>query len=320
MQRATEQLPPDAAGISRAVELLSQGKLIAFPTETVYGLGADARQGRAVAAIFTAKNRPSFNPLIVHVADLETAQNFADFNAVALQLAQAFWPGPLSLVLPLKPGHGLSDLVTAGLSTVAIRMPAHPLGHTLLQEFAGPVAAPSANISGSISPTTAMHVLDGLTGRIDAVLMGGNCDVGLESTILAVDCDTVSLLRAGGVPVEIIEACIGHPLLYPEDPDTPKSPGQLQSHYAPNATIRLNAETVSDTEILLGFGDCADATLNLSRAGDLTEAAANLFAHLRDMDRIAVEQDGKTIAVSPVPNHGLGLAINDRLTRAAAPR
>ncbi|MCP5089248.1 MAG: threonylcarbamoyl-AMP synthase [Rhodobacteraceae bacterium] len=320
MAAPTQQLQPDTAGIQAAADLLAQGGLVAFPTETVYGLGADATQGKAVAAIYAAKNRPSFNPLIVHVADLETAQNYAVFNHTALQLASAFWPGPLSLVLPLKPGHGVSELVTAGLDTVAIRMPAHPLGHALLQEFAGPVAAPSANISGSVSPTTAAHVLEGLEGRINAVLMGEPCDVGIESTILLVAGDQVSLLRAGGVPAEIIEACIGHPLLYHQDPETPQSPGQLVSHYAPDALIRLNADIFSANEILLGFGPCDSSTLNLSAVGDLREAAANLFSYLRKMDRIASEQGGKSIAVSPIPDHGLGLAINDRLQRAAAPR
>ena len=319
MERTTEQLDSGSAGIARAAQLLSQGGLVAFPTETVYGLGADARQDSAVAGIYSAKNRPGFNPLIVHVADIDTVQHYGEFNDTAMRLAQAFWPGPMSLVLPLKAGHGLSELVTAGLGTVAIRVPAHALGQALLRAFGGPVAAPSANLSGAVSPTTAAHVLDGLGGRIDAVLMGENCEVGLESTILAAEGETVSLLRAGGLPVEIIESCLGRPLRYPQDSATPRSPGQLQSHYAPVAAIRLNATRVKDNEVLLGFGNCDNATLNLSRARDLTEAAANLFACLRRIDQIATDE-GKTIAVSPVPAHGLGLAINDRLTRGAAAR
>ncbi len=319
MVRTTEQLGTDRSGITRAAALLASGKLVAFPTETVYGLGADARQGLAVADVYGAKNRPGFNPLIVHVADVETAQVYARFNNTALQLAQAFWPGPMSLVLPLNPKHGLSELVTAGLETVAVRVPIHPLGHALLQAFDGPIAAPSANISGSVSPTSAAHVLDGLDGRIDGVVMGGSCDVGVESTILAIDGNNVSLLRAGGLPVEIIEACLGHTILQPADPPAPNSPGQMQSHYAPNALIRLNAATPADKEVLLGFGDVKNAALNLSLVGDLSEAAANLFAHLRRIDRFA-EQGGNTIAVSPIPHHGLGRAINDRLSRAAAPR
>jgi len=319
MKHTTAKIAPDQAGLAQAARVLAEGGLVAFPTETVYGLGADARLGQAVAAVYEAKGRPSFNPLIVHVANLNAAQNYAVFSETALQLANAFWPGPLSLVLPLQADAGLSDLVTAGLPTVAIRVPAHPIGHALLAAFDGPIAAPSANISGRISPTTAAHVLDGLDGRIEGVVIGPACTVGIESTILAVDGSEVSILRAGGVTVEEIETCLGHAIARPQDPETPLSPGQLQSHYAPKALIRLNVKAMRRDEVLLGFDGVTGAALNLSPSGNLQEAAANLFAYLRQIDKIA-SQNGCSIAVSPIPFHGLGLAINDRLTRAAAPR
>ncbi len=319
MEQKTARLSGDSAGIAAAAKLLAAGGLVAFPTETVYGLGADARNDAAVAAIYAAKGRPSFNPLIVHVADLQVAEEYAQFSDTARQLAAAFWPGPLSLVLPVAANAGLSDRVTAGLDSVAIRVPAHPLGHALLSAFDGPVAAPSANISGRVSPTTPRHVLDGLDGRIGAVLMGGACDVGLESTILSVVGDKVSLLRAGGITAEAIENLLGKPIRRPADPDRPQSPGQMASHYAPAALIRLNVTEPKVDEVLLGFGDQAQAVLNLSPRGDLAEAASNLFAMLRQIDLVAQEKQAR-IAVAPVPMHGLGLAINDRLSRAAAPR
>jgi L-threonylcarbamoyladenylate synthase len=259
--------------------------------------------------------------LIVHVANLEHANQFACFNTQALKLAGAFWPGPLSLVLPLRKGHGLSELVTAGLDSVAIRIPQHPTAQALLDAFGGPLAAPSANPSGRISPTEASHVMADMNGVIDAVLDGGACAVGLESTILKITDTSVSLLRAGGISVEDIEQVLGQKIATPSDPATPQSPGQLQSHYAPNARVRLNAITIEKDEVLLGFGpNCSDATLNLSKAGDLIEAASNLFAYLRMMDGLAKDAGAKTIAISPIPLSGLGLAINDRLNRAAAPR
>ncbi len=317
----TQRLSPDSSGIEKAAAILRSGGLVSFPTETVYGLGADARDGRAVAAIYAAKGRPSFNPLIVHLPDLATARTLAEFDDLSLKLARAFWPGPLTLVLPLKPDAGLSDLVTAGLPSVALRVPAHPVAHRLLAEFAGPVAAPSANPSGQISPTTADHVLDGLSGRIDAVIDGGPCPVGLESTIALSDGDQVAILRDGGVTREQIEACLGQPVTEAGHSDTPQSPGQLASHYAPSVQVRLNADARRAGELLLGFGpDVADAYLNLSLAGDLIEAAANLFGYLRQMDERAQRQGIATIAVSPIPTTGLGAAINDRLKRAAAPR
>lgn len=311
----TKLLAPDDVGLDEAATLLRQGELVAFPTETVYGLGADATNGRAVAAVYAAKGRPQFNPLIVHVADLDAARAIADFSEDALRLAQAFWPGPLSLVLPVRPDARLSDLVTAGLSTVAVRVPQHPLAHALLEKAGIPVAAPSANPSGRISPTRAEHVLDGLNGRIAAVLDGGSCPVGLESTIVSAGPPPM-LLRHGGIPVEALEACLGQSF---ETADPAKegvsAPGQLLSHYAPAVPVRLGATEAREGEALLGFGP-VQGHLTLSANGDLTEAAANLFSHLRRLD----EGGYKAIAVAPIPDHGLGRAINDRLLRAAAPR
>lgn len=301
-----------APELLKAAKMLQAGQLVAFPTETVYGLGADARNGEAVASIYAAKGRPSFNPLIVHVASIEQAETLAHFDDDARALAQAFWPGPLSLVLPLKDNHGLSSLVTAGLDTVAIRMPAQVLARDLLRMANCPIAAPSANPSGQISPTTAAHVCAGLSGRIDAVLDDGPCDVGVESTIVATT--PLRLLRPGGLPVEAIEAALGHTLAQDLNPDMPSAPGQLTSHYAPNSRVILNQVKGA---FMLGFGSI-DGQLNLSPSGDLHEAAANLFAMLRQMDEMAQGTD--PINVAPIPMTGLGLAINDRLTRAAAPR
>ena len=312
----TVTLAPDAAGIARAAALLADGALVAFPTETVYGLGGDARSDRAVAEIFAAKGRPSFNPLIVHLPDLASVERIAVLGPKARDLARAFWPGPLTLVLPLREGAGISPLVSAGLTTVAARVPAHPLAQALLRAFGGPVAAPSANPSGRVSPTRAAHVLDGLSGRIAAVLDGGPCAVGLESTIVLADPDPV-LLRPGGLPVEALEAALGGPLATGGDAGKPTSPGQLASHYAPRAGVRLAATTAGQGEILVGFGPVKGA-LTLSDSGDLVEAAARLFQTLRDADALA--GPGGRIAFAPVPETGLGRAINDRLRRAAAPR
>jgi L-threonylcarbamoyladenylate synthase len=312
----TRTLPPDVAGIAEAARLLSLGELVAFPTETVYGLGGDARSDAAVAAIYAAKGRPSFNPLIVHLTDLEAVKAIADVGPNGLALAKTFWPGPLTLVLPLREGGGLSDLVTAGLPTVAVRVPAHPLARRLLQAFGGPVAAPSANPSGRVSPTTAGHVLEGLSGRIAAVLDGGACEVGLESTIVLADPSPI-LLRPGGVPVEALEAVLGKKVAPGPTDGTPTAPGQLASHYAPEATIRLDATEAREGEILVGFGP-VQGVLTLSPSGDLVEAAARLFGLLREADRLA-GPDGR-IAFAPIPDRDLGRAINDRLRRAAAPR
>ncbi len=309
-------LPQDSAGVTRAASLLADGELVAFPTETVYGLGGDARSDIAVARIYEAKGRPNFNPLIVHLPDLAAVEQIATLGPKARMLAQAFWPGPLTLVLPLRDGSGISPLVTAGLPTVAIRIPAHPLAQALLRALGGPVAAPSANLSGRISPTRVSHVMDGLQNRIAAILDGGPCAVGLESTIVLADPDP-TLLRPGGVPMEALEACLGHPLTLGGDGVKPTSPGQLASHYAPNAALRLNATSAAPNEILVGFGP-VKGPLTLSETGDLIEAAARLFQALREADALA-GPSGR-IAFAPIPETGLGRAINDRLRRAAAPK
>lgn len=309
-------LNPNPDGFEQAKSIWRAGGLVSFPTETVYGLGADARNDLAVAKIFEAKNRPSFNPLIVHVATIEAAKSLVHWSETADALAKAFWPGPLTLVLPIKPDAGISDLVTNGKDTLAVRLPAHPLARDLLRHFGGPIAAPSANPSGKISPTEAAHVIDGLSGRIDAVVDGGGCDVGVESTILGLF-DAPVLLRPGGLSKEAIEAVLGAPIQHQTKAQTAgaiTAPGQLASHYAPSAQVRLNAQTCADGEIMLGFGEI-DGTLNLSPTGDLREAAANLFGFLHRLDAL-----NQPIAVAPIPTEGLGLAINDRLARAAAPR
>lgn len=312
----TEILKPDPEGLARAAAHLARGALVAFPTETVYGLGGDARSDLAVARIFEAKGRPRFNPLIVHVADMAMARTVAVFDARAEKVASAFWPGPLTLVLPLRQDAGISDLVTAGLSTVAVRMPAHPVARALLSAFGGPVAAPSANPSGKVSPTRAEHVLAGLSGRIAAIVDGGPCAVGVESTILGLADDPV-LLRPGGIPAEALEACLGTPLPAGGGTERPTAPGQLASHYAPGAEVRLGITQPAPGDFWIGFGPSAiGADLNLSPAGDLVEAAANLFHFLREADARA----RGAIAVAPIPDTGIGRAINDRLRRAAAPR
>jgi L-threonylcarbamoyladenylate synthase len=314
--RATITLGDAPDDIAQAAGILRAGGLVAFPTETVYGLGANARDAAAVRGIYAAKGRPAHNPLIVHVGDMDLAREIAGFDARAEALAQAFWPGPLTLVLPLRKDAGIARDVTAGQSSVALRMPAHPVARALLSAARLPLAAPSANPSGQVSPTTAAHVRDGLSGRVDAVIDGGTCPVGLESTIVGL-LDGPVLLRPGGLPAELIEACLGEAMEHPGvSPKQPVAPGQLASHYAPKASVRLNADHARTGEVLLGFGPVEGAVLNLSPSGDLTEAAANLFGHLRQLD----ERGAKAIAVSPIPDHGLGLAINDRLRRAAAPR
>jgi len=314
MPNATEVLQAGTAGYGRAAAIWRAGGLVAFPTETVYGLGADARDDLAVARIFEAKGRPRFNPLIVHVESAARAREYVAWSDMAEIVASAFWPGPLTLVLPLREGSGLSPLVTSDLPTLAIRVPAHPVAHALLTEFGGPVAAPSANPSGRISPTEAAHVMTGLAGRIEAVVDGGACPVGVESTILGLAEHPV-LLRPGGVPVEALEAALGQPVARRVEDAALSAPGQMRSHYAPGAKVRLEAEAPRPGEVMLGFGP-VEADLNLSRAGDLTEAAATLFHHLHALDAMGAEG----IAVSPIPETGLGRAINDRLRRAAAPK
>jgi len=310
----TKILNSSEPDLLQATALLRDGQLVAFPTETVYGLGADARQGQAVAAVFAAKGRPSFNPLIAHLASVNAAQRYVLWSDQAQWLADAFWPGPLTLVLPLRDGHGISPLVTAGLNTLAVRVPAHPTAQRLLTLVDGPVAAPSANPSGRISPTTAAHVMHGLDGRLAGIVDDGACGVGLESTIIGLATPHPVLLRPGGLAAEDIETVLGQPLRHRDTQDALSAPGQLLSHYAPNERVRLNATRVHPGELMLGFG-AMDCDLNLSAKSELTEAAANLFGHLHQLDAM-----NRPIAVAPVPNHGLGQAINDRLQRAAAPR
>ncbi|KNG92583.1 L-threonylcarbamoyladenylate synthase [Pseudaestuariivita atlantica] len=313
MSSETLLLASTPAGIGHAARLLRDGRLVAFATETVYGLGADATNGEAVAAIYAAKGRPSFNPLIVHVPDAAAARRHVQWSDAAEALAGAFWPGPMTLVLPLAHGHGISSLVTAGLQTLAVRVPAAPVARALLSEAGVPVAAPSANPSGRISPTTAAHVLAGLNGRIAAVLDDGPCPVGVESTILDPG-PPARMLREGGVTAEDVARVLGSAPLPPET-STITAPGQLASHYAPRAHLRLNAAAPQPGETYLGFGP-GPADLSLSESGDLAEAAATLFARLHDLDAMGVTR----AAVAPVPDQGLGRAINDRLRRAAAPR
>jgi L-threonylcarbamoyladenylate synthase len=316
--RNTVTLSDGPRGLRAAAHLLGKGELVAFPTETVYGLGADATRDSAVAAIYAAKGRPAHNPLIVHVPDLAAAETLAQVSPEARALAEAFWPGPLTLVLPRRADARLAAAATAGLSTVALRAPAHPLARALLQAFGGPIVGPSANPSGAVSPTTAAHVREGLGGRIAAVLDGGACPVGVESTILGFGPEGPALLRPGGLPSEAIEAALGRPLARRNEAEGVTAPGQLASHYAPRAALRLDAAAPRPGEAWLGFGpDPAGARgLNLSTSGDLHEAAANLFAHLRALDAGGADR----IAVAEIPDRGLGRALNDRLRRAAAPR
>ena len=315
---SAEDLLSDNAGIARAAALLRAGALVALPSETVYGLAADATQDDAVAAIYTAKCRPDFNPLIVHLPDLDSAITIAYFPGAARALADAFWPGPLTLVLPLKPGHGLSTRVTAGHATVAIRLPAHPVMQAVLRATARPIAAPSANPSGKISATTAAHVRAGLGARIAAILDGGPTQVGVESTILAPGPDGTRLLREGAIPREAITPITG-PLITDTTPGARiEAPGQLASHYAPLTPLHLGG-TAQPGEIIIGFGPMT-CDLNLSENGDLVEAATRLFATLHQADALAQNHSAPAIRVAPIPEMGLGRAINDRLRRAAAPR
>jgi L-threonylcarbamoyladenylate synthase len=306
--------------IGDAARALRSGKLVAFPTETVYGLGGDATSDRAVAAIFAAKGRPSFNPLIVHVSNISSAAQFADLSAKAQAVARRFWPGPLTLVLPRRRDCRISLLATAGLDSVAIRVPAHQIAQTLLMMAGLPLAAPSANPSGRLSPTTADHVLAELGDKAEFVIDGGPCQVGVESTVLSLRDDQPRILRPGAVTAEALSELLKEPVPVEtgaEDAAAPRSPGRLVSHYAPSLPVRLNATAAEPGEALLGFGPSAPKeAFNLSSAGDLQEAAANLFAMLRRLD----DPQYRAIAVMPVPETGLGTAINDRLRRAAAPR
>ena len=314
---ATSIAPATAASIAEAAALIRDGKLVAFPTETVYGLGANALDDFAVSAIFAAKERPRFNPLIVHVLDRMEAVELVNFNAVARALADAFWPGALTLVLPRREPSPLALLVSAGLDTAAVRSPSHETARTLLDASGVPIAAPSANRSSRISPTTAADVAEELAGRVNLILDAGPCAIGLESTVIGFDKDKPVLLRRGAISREEIERVSG-PLGMTQN-ETIQSPGQMASHYAPHAALRLNAREARAGEALLAFGPDAPKamiTRNLSAKGDLREAAANLFAMLRALDKAGAN----IIAVMPIPNEGLGEAINDRLQRAAAPR
>ena len=299
-----------AADIAEAVAALKGGGLVILPTETVYGLAADAGDPRAVAAVYAAKGRPAFNPLIAHVADAAMARRIAVFDTRAERLAAAFWPGPLTLVLPIADEAAVCDLARAGLDTLAVRAPAHPTARALLEAFGGPLVAPSANRSGRPSPTTFADALEETGASAAAALDGGPCRIGLESTVVSL-LDQPRLLRPGAVTRAEIEPLIGP--LSEAEADAKRSPGRLARHYAPNLPLRLNAEEPRDGEVFLGFGPLSQGSLNLSPEGDLTEAAANLFAYLRAADR----SDARGIAVAPIPGEGLGEAINDRLRRAA---
>lgn len=311
------------AGLQAAAAALQAGRLVGVPTETVYGLAADATNARAVAAVFAAKGRPRFNPLIVHVPSQDAARRIAVFDEPARRLADVLWPGPLTLVLPLRPEARIADLATAGLPTVAVRVPAHPVALDLLRLAGLPLAAPSANRSGHVSATTAAHVLADLGERVAVILDAGPAPMGVESSVVSIRDDRAVLLRPGAVPRERIEGILGQALRPADEaPDRPTGPGMLASHYAPSVALRLGASAVRSGEALLAFGPSlppgseeAAAIRNLSAKGDLAEAAAGLFAALRDLDAI-----GHPVAVMPIPDHGLGEAINDRLRRAAVPR
>ena len=316
----TRLLTADPASLAEAGVVLRAGGLVAFPTETVYGLGADATCGTAVAKIYAAKARPHFNPLISHVPDLAAAERLGVFGRDARALAVAFWPGPLTLVVPAAPFCPVSDLARAGLDSIALRVPAHPVAQALLRAAGVPVAAPSANRSGRVSPTHVLHVMGDLDGRIDMALDGGPTQVGVESTIVACLGDIVRILRPGGVAREEIERVLGRTVEAAQAEAAISAPGMLASHYAPNARLRLDATSVEKDEAVLDFGgrfaDVQAASFDLSPSGDLAEAASNLFAFLRALDATGAH----VIAVAPIPHEGLGEAIRDRLQRAAAPR
>ncbi|MBC6436954.1 MAG: threonylcarbamoyl-AMP synthase [Rhodobacteraceae bacterium] len=314
-----ETLLPDDNGLARAAVLLGQGHVLALPTETVYGLAADARSDMACARVFRAKGRPRFNPLIVHLQDIAGAEALAEVCSTARDLARAFWPGPLTLVLPLKAGHGLSPLATAGLDTVAIRVPSHPVARAVLALFGGPVVAPSANPFGRVSPTTADHVRQGLGGAPAAILDAGPCAVGLESTILAPGLSGIRLLREGGLPSEVVEAMTG-PLIPDTAPGTVQAPGQLAGHYAPAVPVVMDSDLSEHAAVRIGFTADQAADLHLSQSGNLAEAAARLFDVLHRAESLALARNEPAIHVAPVPKTGLGRAINDRLRRAAAMR
>jgi L-threonylcarbamoyladenylate synthase len=323
---STRVIPAQVGSATDAATCLSGGGLVAFPTETVYGLGADATNATAVAKLYEAKGRPSFNPLIAHVPDLLAAERLAVFDAAAKRLAAKFWPGPLTLVLKKRAGCTVAELATAGLDSIAVRVPSHEVARDIIRKLGRPVVAPSANRSGHVSPTTAQHVLDDLGGRIDLIIDGGPTHVGVESTIVAL-LDRPLLLRPGGVPRDAVRNALEAELedvpVSGMDPEVLIAPGMMASHYAPRSKLRLNATSVNAGEAVLAFGpnlppgsERAVSVLNLSPAGDLVEAAANLFSDLRTLDAA----EATAIAVMKVPMEGLGEAINDRLARAAAPK
>ena len=300
--------------IAKAAELIQQGEIVAFPTETVYGLGADAYNPKAVAKIFEAKNRPTFNPLISHIADVDFLQDYAEIDARVKALAQKFWPGPLTMVLKRKQFVQSLDLACAGLPTVSVRMPNHPVALALIRKSDTPIVAPSANRSQSISPTTAEHVEHSLGDRVPMILDGGACGVGVESTIIDLTGKDIVLLRAGGIPMEEISEFLNEPVLISAgNPNLPSSPGQMLKHYAPKYETRINVTKPADDEFMIGFGKI-DGHLNLSKAGDLREATANLFAY---MHRAEEQKKYMKIAIAPIPMEGLGRAINDRIKRAS---
>ena len=321
---------PNAVSYNYASRTISHGGLVSFPTETVYGIGADAMNEDAVAKIFTAKKRPPFNPLIIHLHDIKEVEKYAYLDNISRSLGHAFWPGPFTMVLPFKKGSGISSLVTAGGDTIAIRIPRNAIARKLLKLFGGPIAAPSANLSGGVSPTTAQHVASEFRSDFDdleMILEGGSCTEGVESTIIQVTKNDIKILRPGSITFEDIKKITDHPLHIKSEQHTTVeispvliSPGLMKSHYAPNTKIRLDAADVNKDEAMLGFGkDCpsgAQVFLNLSPDGDLHEAAANLFSMIRELDQIGTA----AIAVSPIPMTGVGIAINDRLERAAAPK
>lgn len=307
--------PADAASLELAASAIKSGELVAFPTETVYGLGADAYNAAAVAAIFAAKERPSFDPLISHIADPDFLPQYARTDSRVLSLARKFWPGPLTFVLERSDRNPSLDLACSGLPKIAVRMPAHPVAQALIKKSGVPIVAPSANKFKSISPTTARHVYDSLGEKVKIILDGGPCRVGVESTIIDVTGPNAVMLRAGGISLEELEDFLNEKIIISHgNPNLPSAPGQLLKHYAPAHSLRINALYKQENEFLIGFGRVKDADLNLSPKGDLQEAAANLFAYMRRADELA---GGKSLAMSPIPETGLGLAINDRIRRAA---
>jgi len=323
----TVLLTPNRNGIETAANFLKKRELVSFPTETVYGLGASAYSNHAVAKIFSVKGRPTYNPLIVHIADPEDVKMLALIPNIASKLIKFFWPGPLTLVLPkIEKETQLSSLVTGNLNTVAIRCPSHPLARALIKKLGEPIAAPSANISGKISPTRAKDVLNNLDGRISSIINGDRCTIGLESTIIGFEDELPILLRPGGIPLELIEEKLGIPLKTSKTQLTNQkkvlAPGMLKSHYSPDATLKLNVRNPQIGELFLGFGTMPNHCIGLclSQNSDLSEAASNLFASLTDLDLMAKLMTIKTIAVAPIPKLDLGLAINDRLKRAATPK